>query len=358
MDKIDWPGVWSLAKKHSLEQFVYAYMETLLENQKPEGDLRREISNRYAILSARMISQELAIDDIHSILETAECYHLFFKGAVTRRRYKNPSFRTMGDIDFLYNESQHVTVKKLLLANNFSDYRESRKNDIYYRKPYVCVEAHRQLVPSESRFYSYCSQVWDRAHVKEGCRYCFEMSVEDEFIFNLIHLAFHFLEGGAGIRFIMDVFIYNHLEMDFDYVCNEFKKLDLLEFYHNISNLAESWFGQGVTAPVREALSKFVLENGTFGTAETSSSLAVREGRLRYLRKMCFPSYKEMCSVYPWLKGRKVFLPVAWSLRGFRVLRRKKGKLKKQIIKAKRGNKILGQELHQFLVECGLRSTL
>ena len=74
----------------------------------------------------------------------------------------------MADIDFLYVESQHERVKAALLENGFSGYKEGRKNDTYYRKPYVSVEAHRQLVPSDSSFYPYCSHVWERAHLAAG----------------------------------------------------------------------------------------------------------------------------------------------------------------------------------------------
>ena len=243
-------------------------------------------------MEALEIHQSIALEDIHSVLETRECFHLFIKGSVTRKRYQNPYYRSMGDIDFVYKETQHDKIKNALLEKDFSGYKEGRKNDIYYREPYVCVEAHRQLVPSDSSFFSYCSRIWEKVHLKKGCKYCFEMSLEDEFIFNIIHLAIHFLECGAGVRFILDVYVYNHLQMDFDLLQKELERLDLLEFYRNISDLAEYWFGQGEATPICEKLSRFVVENGTFGTSENSSGLAVRNGRFSYLRKLCFPSYK------------------------------------------------------------------
>ena len=199
-----------------------------------------------------------------------------------------------------------------------------RKNNTYYLRPHVCVEAHRQLVPSDSSFFPYCSGVWERAHLKEGTKYGYEMTTEDELVFNIIHLAIHFLEGGAGIRFILDVYVYNHLQIDFEYTRKELEKLVLMEFYQNVSDLAENWFGDGEATEISEKLSRFVLNNGTFGTRDNSSALAVKDGRLQYLMRMCFPSYMEMTSIYSWLNGKKVLLPIAWLMRGFSVLKNKR----------------------------------
>lgn len=357
-DEIDWHHVWKLAKVHSLVQFVYRYMYRLPSGKRPEDKLQKEISNYHAETIARQINQDAAIGKIHSLLEARECPHMFIKGSVTKQRYLNPLYRSMGDIDFLYQEMQHELVKSILLENGFSDYKQGRKNDTYYLKPHVCVEAHRQLVPSDSSFFPYCSNVWKRAHLKVGSKYCYEMTVEDELVFNIIHLAIHFLEGGAGIRFIIDVYVYNHLQMNFEYIKKELEKLDLLDFYRNISDLAENWFGNGEATEISEKLSKFVLENGTFGTKVNSSALAVKDGRWKYLKKMCFPSYQEMTSIYPWLNGKSILLPISWLIRGFGVLKNKKGKLQRQIKKTKSGDKLLGRELHAFYQECGLRSKL
>ena len=357
-DTVDWSRLWILAKKHSLGQFVSLYMKQLPEEQRPDKELQNVISNSFAVLIAQQVNQKNAIKNIHLILETNECYHLFMKGSITRNRYGSPYWRTMGDIDFLYQEAQHRIVKKSLLENGISEYREGRKNDTYYQKPYVCVEAHRQMVPSESSFFPYCSNVWERAHVSNGSKYLYEMSIEDELIFNIIHLSIHFLEGGAGIRFILDVYVYNNLKINIKYVEQELLKLDLLDFYHNISALSEYWFGDGEKTEITEKLAAFILENGTFGTRESSSALSVREGRWKFLKKMCFPSYQEMVSLYPWLKNKKLFLPLAWLIRGFGVLKHKRGTLRSQFRKARLGDKNLGKDLQKLYQECGLRCNL
>ena len=357
-EPLDWPCVWSFAMKHRLEMFVALYMKKISEELRPDSELQSEISTHCAKLLAIHVNQKAAVTSIHSVLETRRCYHLFMKGTVTKKRYEEPFYRSMVDIDFLYQESQHEQVKQALLDNGFTDYREGRKNDFYNRKPYVSVEAHRQLVPSDSSYYSYCSRVWQRSHIASGCKYCFEMSLEDELIFNIIHLAIHFLEGGAGIRFIMDVYVYNSYQMDKQYIERELTELDLLEFYHNISDLANHWFGDGEETEISRKIGQFVLDNSIFGTAKNSSALAVRKGRLRYLRRMFFPSLNEMSSLYPWLKKRKYLLPVAWIIRGFKVLKNKNKAIRAQLNKARQGDVKRGRDIVEFYEECGLRGTL
>ena len=356
--ELDWPGVWAFAKKHSLEQFVALYMGKLSDELKPNSELQNEISIRCASLLAKHVNQKVAVNNIHSALEGMKCYHLFMKGSVTKKRYDNPFYRSMGDIDFLYQESQHDQVKLALLENGFTGYKEGRKNDYYYRKPYVSVEAHRQLVPSDSSYYSYCSHVWQRAHIAGGCQYCYEMNLEDELIFNIIHLAIHFLEGGAGIRFILDVYVYNRYHMDTQYIEGELKELELLEFYHNISDLANNWFGDGKETEISRKIEQFVLNNNTFGTSKNSSALAVRDGRWRYLRKMLFPSFNEMSSLYPWLRKRKYLLPISWIIRGVRAQKNKKKTIRAELKKTRQGDIKLGRDIYELYKECGLRGTL
>ena len=355
---LNWEALIRVAKRHSLLAYVALYESRLPEQERPAEEIHDLLKQRYAAEQAKAVHQMLAINDISNALEKNEVYHLFLKGSVTRDKYPTPFLRSMGDIDFLYKETQHEVLKETLLASGFDNYREGRKNDTYSRKPYVCVEAHRQLVPSDSSYDDYCERVWERSKIKDGYRFRYEMSAEDELVYNLIHLAIHFLEGGAGVRFILDVYVYNHLSLDKEYVENELQKIDLLDFYHNVSDLAEYWFGSGTSNSIVEDLSAFVLNNGVFGSSENSAALAVKDGRIRFIQKVCFPSYAEMKSMFPWLKGKKLLLPYAWAVRGVRALKNRKGSVQGQFDKASKGNQQKGKSLEKLFNDCGLTGKL
>ena len=180
------------------------------------------------------------------------------------------------------------------------------------------------------------------------------MSVDDELVFNIVHLAEHFKEGGAGVRFIIDVYVYSQIKMGNDYVERELKKLGLSEFYHHILILANYWFADGEGSELTEKLADFIMGGGIFGDNENAAALAVEEGRAKHLIKVCFPDYKSMKSMFPWLNGKGILLPYAWGLRGVRAIRHRKENINRHMIQVRTGNTEKGKAIKQFYSECGL----
>lgn len=351
----NWNGLISLAKTHGVLQCVAYYVSAMKEEHKPDKGTCDYLYNVLLQESMRSQNQLYAIDAIQKKCEKSGIDTLVVKGAVTKKRYTDPLFRSMSDIDILYKEEQHKEFKKTMFSLGYTDYSEGRKNDTYNMPPFISVEAHRSLLSNESEYFEYYSNIWDKCLLKDGCKYTYEMSLEDEFIFNIIHLAEHLKHGGVGIRFIMDVYVYDNLDFDRGYFENELKKLNLYDFYLNVSALSEYWFANGESTELIEKLSSFVLSNEIFGTKENKAALYVSEGRVSGLLRTCFPEYEDMKSMFLWLDGRKYLLPYAWMHRAFKSLVHRRGNVKAQLSKAKSGDIDKGKELKAFYVECGLR---
>ena len=276
------------------------------------------------------------------------------KGSVAKYHYPNPALRTMGDIDFLYHVKDHDKVKTSLNRLGFADFEAGRKNDIYRKKPNLVIEAHRSLVGTSSPFYSWTSGIWERCNCKKGMAHAFEMTLEDEAVFQVIHFAVHFLEGGAGIRFLNDLYLYSRMVLDVTYVEKELNSISLLIFYKKMKGLAEYWLDSGDYLKEYDELMEYIMGGGVFGTSDNSSALAVEQGRVRYLLRMAFPGYKDMVSVYPKLQGKPLLLPFAWIARGVD----KRKKIKGQVKKAKTGNKKRAEEIRELYKKCGLEMRL
>lgn len=354
-ESFDLEKIASLAKTHGVLQCVAYYVSKLTDEQKPAENVREYLSQVLLQESMRSENQLYAVDCIQKQCEASGIDTLVVKGAVTKKRYSDPFLRSMSDIDVLYKTQQHNEFKKVMFALGYTDYREGRKNDTYNMPPFISVEAHRSLLANESEYFDYYSDVWNRCLLKNGCKHTYEMKIEDEFIFNIIHLAEHFKHGGVGIRFIMDVYVYDNLDIDRGYFENELKKLNLYDFYLNISALSEYWFANGESTELIEKLSSFVLSNEIFGTKENKAALYVSEGRVSGLLRTCFPEYEDMKSMYLWLDGRRYLLPYAWLHRAFKSLIYRRGNVKAQLSKAKNGDMDKGKELKAFYKECGLR---
>ena len=265
----------------------------------------------------------------------------------------------MGDIDVLYSADQHNLLKETLLEFGYSGYQEGRKNDTFHKGKLISLETHRQLVPSDSGFYEWCNGIWDRCTLIDGTSHSYKMTIEDEIVFNIIHYAIQFLEGGAGVRFLCDVFVYSHQEFNRQYVEKELEGLGLLDFYRTMLGVSEYWFADSsVDNELYDRVIEYIMDGGVFGAADNAQALRVEDGNVRYLTRHFFPSYKEMCSLYPWLEGKAILLPFAWCKRGINTIVYKKGAVAKSVAAAQKVDKDRINHIRNLYNDCGLNMKL
>lgn len=354
----DWKQLLKSARSNGLLPCVAFYVQSLAEEQKPQAEIMELLKKVLIQSTVLSVNQLSAVKELENTFEDNKIFNLVVKGTKTKVRYPDEVLRSMGDIDILYKTEQHKTVYDLMMNElHYEDYQEGRKNDTYTKNKYIIIEAHRELVSTESEFIGYLESVWDRAVPCQDRKYTFEMTLEDEFIYNIIHLVEHFKQGGVGIRFIMDIYVYNNIQMNRDYLKNELKKLGLYEFYLTISSLADYWFGEGESNELLEKLGEFICSSGIFGNRENVSAMIVNEGggKIMTFIRSCFPNLKAMASMFPWLEKYPFLLPISWIIRIFRSLTKRKGTVKTQLKNIKDGDTQKGKELREFYEECGLK---
>lgn len=358
----DWKSIISLAQKHKLINLLALSVDLYPQELKPDADICKYLKRELKIELSRNECQIYSANEMQRCFEEQKIYNLVLKGINTKKRYPESILRSMGDIDILYKYSQQQMIKNAMDALGYINFREGRKHDHYSMPPFVEVELHRELLAADAKYGSYYNDIWSRCHPKAECEYTYEMSLEDEFIYNFIHLIEHFEEGGIGIRFIIDIYVYNHLtNLDSNYVETELKNLGVSEFYKNIVLLSEYWFDTKKTTideskkKIIEKLELFILSNGLYGNDNNAKALAVEKGgRTKFILKACFPSYNEMCSMFVWLKKHPLLLPYAWMLRAIRSLLYRKNHVAKQFDTYKNADLNRGKELRSFYHECGL----
>lgn len=358
---INWEELFSIAIRHNVLNFVYYYVE--------ESGIKKQLKDeeyQYLFRTAiyemtKSYNQIYAAEELFDTFEKQGVCALAVKGICAKYYYPQYDMRSMGDIDVLYQPSQQQKVKRVMKQLEYKQSAEGRKHDCYIREPFIAVEMHRELVATDSEYNSYYKNVWHKLKRKDNRKYIYEMSLEDEYIYSLVHLVEHFRNGGVGIRFVMDVYVYNKMEqMNWDYIEKELRQLKIWDFYKKISLLAEIWFGTEELSDeedksLMDKLSRYIVSNGVFGTQKNSAAIAVaREGKAIFLLKAIFPNLKNMQSMFPWLKRWPVLLPYAWCLRGVRSFVYRRNHIKTQINKYKYGEKEYGEELVKFFKTCGL----
>lgn len=358
---LDWDALFRVAIRHSILNLLYYGVEALPPECKP-GEKHYQYLYQSAMQQVvRSCNQTEDTEELLKAFEEDKIDVLAMKGVCTKRHYPQPEMRTMGDVDILCRASQHQSCKSTMFRLGYDSEAEGRKHDHYRRKPYMNVEMHRELVAVDSEYYAYYENIWDKVKPREGHQYVYEMSLEDEYIYNLIHLVEHFQNGGVGIRFVMDVHVYNRIEtIDWEYIEVELTKLGLWEFFGHISQLAQKWFGEDVSYTeeefkMLEQMESYIVANGTFGTARNHAAVAVtKKGRTGFLLRTLFPDLKNMQSMFPWLEKWPIMLPYSWVLRGVRSVLFRRKNIKIQLNNYKHGDKDYGEELKKFFETCGL----
>lgn len=356
------PGQWAdllkLAKRHKVANTLACAIPLLPEQGRPDSETARQLEG--ILFQQTMVSsnQLFAARELQQAFEEKGLYNLALKGIHTKLRYPQDNMRSMGDLDILCKPEQGPQVRQAMEDLGYGGFEEGRKHDHYSRPPYVAVEMHRQLVSVSSRFDSYCNGIWERCVNLPGCQYSFAMPIEDEYLYTLIHMVEHFKQGGVGIRFVLDVYVYDtRVEMDRERLQRELEKLKLLDFYLNIVRLAHFWFDAegGEADPLILSLADFVMSGGVYGSKRNAQDLAVSKGgRMRFLLQACFPGYREMQSMFPWLSKCPALLPIAWGVRAFRSLFLRRRNVKSQLDAYASGNVDRGQSLRGFYRDCGL----
>ncbi|MGN1481629.1 nucleotidyltransferase domain-containing protein [Porcipelethomonas sp.] len=330
-DTVDFNNLFEIAKFHKIANTVFYSIDKLRE--KPEKELYSKWKYIRDELIAKDIIQHAEFDKICTAMAENKINILPLKGIELKNLYPASNMRFMSDLDILINKENAHQVHDIMKSLGYScDNFLKGNHDVYFKKPYMNVEIHRELVsPVYSQFYNYFKNGWDKAYEQKP--YIYEYSVDDSFIFLVSHAAKHFLKSGTGIRTVMDIYIYmkaNKDLMDMDYITGEFKKIGIEEIFQNFLCLSEKWFGSG--AKCDEKFEKSVLSSGIYGTIEQQINNSIKEnGERFYILKRTFPSYTMMADQFPVLRKLPFLLPFLWIWRLIYSVVMKGGKVRKEL---------------------------
>lgn len=275
--------------------------------------------------------QKALLEMLISRFEAEHIDYLLLKGTVLKQLYPQPDMRMMSDADILIRKDQYDKIAEIMTREGFTPGTES-DHELVWKKPGFLVELHKRLVPTYDKdLYAYYGEGWDFAvPVEEGaCRY--ELVPEDLLVYLIVHAAKHYRDGGIGIKHFCDLWLFRkkHPKVDMDYVRGELKRLNLLRFYENVERTLAAWFDHQPMTEEADLITARVFASGAYGTkemqnlsdaAKRSEDGDVARARLSKTKEMLFPSYSNMCILYPKLKKMPPLLPAFWCARWCRTL--------------------------------------
>ncbi len=331
-ENVNWALVFSAASKHSVAGMTYYAVKSLPDSCKPSKAVYEEFVSAYRSELILEGNIQFETDRMISKLTEANLEILPVKGIVIKHYYPTPSMRSMSDVDILYKIKDKEKVIEIFNNSGYTLNRDALGQLDFTKEPFYHYELHSSLLSENKKNYEYFSKVWEKAIYTENSKVA-ALTPEDLYIYLLEHLAKHIEGGGAGLRMVMDIFVFKQAhawDFDNEYLNTELSKLHLCKFRQRIETLADSWF-LSEEPDVSSSCADFILKCPTFGLVSNAivfESLMYqrqkgkKQSGISRLFHRVFPAYFIIYRRFPIAKKYKLlypfFVPAYWMLRIFK----------------------------------------
>lgn len=322
----DWQGFISLARAHRLEALAYDGLQK--SNISLPDAVQQYLTAAYMQAIFRDTQMEHLRGQLQTMLEEAAVKHIFLKGSVLKYDYPVPALRTMCDMDILVYATDFAKIDSIAKELGGKALPGDGNHRNYAFPGGVAVEFHPNLLHHDTPVGTQINPGWQYAKANQAGS-SLELTEEGFYLNTLCHLANHFVAGGVGVRFVLDVWVNRHLRKhpaDRVFVEKELESFGLLDFAKNIEDLAEYWFGNGEETPLLQELGEYILTSGSHGFSDrailNAVTLSPGQSQKSALLKKAFYSRSELEDRFPWCKGKAILLPAAWCCRAYKAVTR------------------------------------
>ena len=318
-------SVYSLSKKHDITHIISTPLEKYCQ-----GQLKSEFVKQKMLAVYRREQLDFEESRISKILEENGIDFILLKGSVIKNYYPEKWMRTSSDIDILIPPDGAEKALKLLTENYGYKYEGKSLHDYQlYSENGVHVELHYGLSGNKKQVDKVLERIWEYSSpTEDNCR---RHTVTPEFlIFHTVaHALYHFIDGGCGIKPLIDLWVLeNNLDYDKETLRELIKEGGCESFYNSFQGLMKAWFDEGKYTPVTEKMEEYILSGGVYGNREQlGSSEAYRKGgRAKYLINRIFKSREVLEVQYTVLKEKPYLLPYFQIKRWFNLFSAEKRK--------------------------------
>lgn len=259
--------LFALALEQRVHCFIYPTLYKYREEIKLEDSVLNSWKDTVIIMVARQIQLQNAVGTIYNLLNANNISTISLKGLVLKQLYSQPELRIMSDIDLLLDEKDIPKAVKLLITHGYYPSSEDINNPNYMHiemtKPNsFSIELHRTLwhqsIMNEKDVRIWLTHIWRNQRQASFGEFNFTaLSLEDELINLIIHLARHVMTSGSHLSQLCDItlFLKTHwAELDYNYIDHTIKHMDLFDFYQYLLSSLHLYFGLDVPI-INESLS-------------------------------------------------------------------------------------------------------
>ena len=359
-EPIEWDGAASFdvaalidcAKRHDLAHLVAdAFLKSGAVTEK--NDIFKAVRKQKFAAIHRETQRTFYSEKISALFDGEKIDHVFLKGLILADLYPERWMRTSCDMDILIHESDLDRAKDALLNGGFSTDGVKHYHDMSFYDGDIHLELHFSIRENEKTMDELLGKVWE--HCEKVGEHKFAESREFFAFHHVAHMAYHFMSGGCGIRPFIDLYLMRENGFyDDNGLIALLDQCDLTVFYRAACELSDVWLKGKEHGEVTEKMERFVLNGGVYGNESNSIKTGVaNSSRTKYLFKIAFLPYENMCEIYPSLKKHKILLPFCYVHRFFSKLfgkdrKKVKGKIKKVMSVSDEAKKETGDLLSEL----------
>lgn len=353
---LDWDVVFEYAKKHRIIPVLYFSIQKLPDEVKSDISYISHYELAYKSNLVDDANRENEIHIITNLLSEINVDYILLKGSVTKHFYPNTSMRMMSDVDILYRNVDSKELKNLLESNGYTQTKSTPKDAMYLSSnQLVKIEMQQSLIDDGfTDWLEYLDTIWDRCKRESENEYI--MTPEDFYIYHIVHMAKHFINGGIGLRHILDTWVIkNHFKkMDLEYIKSILARLRLNTFEEQIDTLCKYWFEDCVSFDQESTnlLAEYIFANGAFGNIVQQSVNESSAG----IKGKIFPNKEMMANYYgDTVVKHPITIPFYWvKLSAERLLKNPK-KTKNKLKSISNISDETKERTYKLFEKCGLK---
>ena len=325
-ENINWQRLLKRAKICGLDAAFSNTVLTLPKDYFPNDDVKilKENINAEVLID---INHSYEIEKVNSAVDKKKIKNVPLKGYFMKAEYPRSDYRSISDYDILFDRKQIDLVKKAFSELGYEFLHNDDYQYHFQKKPYMYIEMHATLVCESNECYQYLVSYIDSAVKRDGYNFSYKLSLEDHYLYMLVHNSKHLRTGGLSIRMLLDTYVYyrNHKdELDFDYLNEKLRLYKLETFEKRIREIAFNWFSPDKQKITFDDLEIFILLSAKIGRVDANVMIgshkmiksAEKEGKSKskfsYFLNSVFPNKKSMSVHYPYVNKYPYLLPFSW----------------------------------------------
>jgi len=334
--------MFKIAENHSLASIIAFALEK--SDVKDKEILAKFISKRNntmkkSILFDNKRAQILAKMDEQGIM------YVPLKYVNLVNLYPELGMREFADNDIFYDIKRRKDLVKIFKSLDFEVESVGQSHhDTFLKEPMYNFEMHTELFEKcYPALYKYYKDLTPLIEKDEGNKCGYHFKKENDYVYDIAHAHKHFIHGGNGLRYLVDIYVYNAFAKDLDrsYIDKQLEITETKDFENKSKNIALKLF----TTPTKQInltqdeteMLLYILGSGTYGILKNSienSMKGKKPSKIKYIFSRLFPGWDWCKKIHPFFYYTFIFIPLLMLGRAFKGLfiSRKKAMLELEIV--------------------------